>query len=205
MGSVISKTIGSDKRYRFLPSVNETDFATADWERNPDVSGVSSTPRKYWKYDGSNVVAEMSQAEKDAVEIFIADAQNPIVAGTLGFEKNNICRNKWLGFGAGKPSNVTPFVVPCQMQITALTFINTNNSVETDVEVYKNGTKIYTWEVRDSRWAWKTAEMSTLAFSPGDRIGVFLRDKGTNPRNCIVTIHYTTTQTLVGEGSQPTL
>lgn len=205
MATAIKKTPSTNGVYRFVYDIEAAAFSTADWEIDPDISGVASVPQRYWKYDGTSVVAEMSQGEKDTVDGFLLDQDNPVVAGTIGFEKNGWCRNKWLGFGIGKPSNVTPYVIPCPMNVTALTFVNNNNSVETDVEVYKNGVKIYTWEVRDSRWAWKTQGTRELIFEPGDRIGVFLRDRGTDPRNCIVTLHYTTWNHIVGEGSGSTL
>ena len=206
MANAIRKIADAQGIFHYVESVNSPDYPTVDWEIDPDVSGVTGVSRNYWKYDGTNVVVEMTQPEKDAVDAALKQIQAmQTVAGTLAFEKNGTCRNKWLGFGIGKPSNVTPFVIPGVVQVSALTFVNNNNSVETDIEVYKNGVLIHTWEVRNSRWAWTTEGIYELTFVAGDRVGVFLRDRGTDPRNCIVTMHYTTQTHETGEGSGSTL
>ena len=62
MARAIHRTI-----YNYLRSVHTPDFDPADWLINPDLSGVSGVPEKYWKVSGDSVV-EMSQAEKDAVD-----------------------------------------------------------------------------------------------------------------------------------------
>lgn len=53
------------KQYR--PSVNTPDFPEEDWIINPDLSSVENVLVKYWKIT-SDVVSEMSQAEKDLVD-----------------------------------------------------------------------------------------------------------------------------------------
>ncbi len=47
-------------------SVNTPDFNPIDWIINPDLSGVAGVPSKYWNIVG-DIVSEMSQGEKDAV------------------------------------------------------------------------------------------------------------------------------------------
>ena len=68
MATAIKKTPDGNGIYEYKESVNTPSYPPATWEINPDVSGVSGVARIYWKYDGSNVVAEMSQGEKDAVD-----------------------------------------------------------------------------------------------------------------------------------------
>jgi len=48
----------------------------ADWEHDPDVTTVTNAgiSRNHWKYDGTNVVVEMSQAEKDSVDLLTTNA-----------------------------------------------------------------------------------------------------------------------------------
>lgn len=50
-----------------LRSVNTPDYPTSDWITNPDLSGVASVPKKYWKTVNDDVL-EMTQAEKDDVD-----------------------------------------------------------------------------------------------------------------------------------------
>ena len=68
MANVISKTPNiSGVIYEYKTSVNTPDYSTDDWLINPDVSGLSSVEKKYWKVSGSDVV-EMSAGEKDTVD-----------------------------------------------------------------------------------------------------------------------------------------
>ena len=204
MATVIRKTPDSHGRYRVINGIDVANYPSADWLHNPDFSGVATVPEKYWKHD-TGAVVEMTQPEKDAVDSSVSDSLNPVLAGTLGFEKSNLCRNKWLGFGSSKSSNIIPYVIPCPMKITAITFTNAINGVDTDIEIYKNGTLLYTWSIVDKRWAWKTEGLHTLTFEVGDRIGIYLKDRGTDPRNVIVTLHYASWYHTVGEGGSSTL
>lgn len=204
MATVIKKTADQHGHYRIIRNVNLGDYPSADWLHDPDFSGVVGAPTKYWKVSGSSVV-EMSQSEKDAVDDDANDIANVSVAGTLAFEKSGYCRNRWLGFGSSKSSNSIPYIAAHRMVITAITFSNATNSVETDIEIYRNGLKIHTWEVRNKRWAWKAQGLHTVTFDPGDKVGVYLRDKGTDPRHVIVTLHYTIWSQQVGEGGSSIL
>lgn len=51
----------------FRRSVNAPDFPDPPWLHNPDLSSVEGVEPKYWKLTG-DVVSEMLQAEKDAVD-----------------------------------------------------------------------------------------------------------------------------------------
>lgn len=62
MADVINRTT-LEQRF----SVNTPDFPTSDWIINPDLSGVSGVPQKYWKVVGDTVV-EMDAAEKAVVD-----------------------------------------------------------------------------------------------------------------------------------------
>lgn len=62
MSEVINRTT-----LELKDSVNTPDYPVAQWIINPDLSGVASVPKKYWKIVGDNV-EEMTQAEKDVVD-----------------------------------------------------------------------------------------------------------------------------------------
>lgn len=68
MTNAIKKVVGANGIFPYVENMNPSDYPSVDWEHDPDVSGVSGVSRDYWKYDGTNVVVEMSQAEKDAIE-----------------------------------------------------------------------------------------------------------------------------------------
>jgi hypothetical protein len=199
MASAIHRTT-----LEYLPSAHTPNLDPAVWIINPDVSLLSSVSKKYWKINGDSV-EEMSPAEKSAVDNDISNSQNVNSAGTLIFEKGGWARNKWLGIGSNKFSDKVPYVIPTNMTVTCLTFVNSVNSVEADVEIYKNGSKIYTWELRDRRWAWQSEGLFNLSFVPGDKLSIFLKDQGTNPKDVIITIHYRVTQHDIGQGGGSSL
>lgn len=62
MSNVLNRTT-----LQYLQSVNTPDYPIGDWVINPDLSGVVGVPQKYWKLTG-DVVSEMTQPEKDAVD-----------------------------------------------------------------------------------------------------------------------------------------
>ena len=206
MATVIKKTPDQHGHYRVIYNVDLSNYPSANWLHDPDFSGVTGVLSRYWKVGGSpEAVLEMTQGEKDAVDADGQDSANVPIAGTLAFEKNGKCKDKWLGFGAAKSSDLVPFVLPMPIKLSALSFTNMVDNVDTDVEIYRNGTKIYTWEIRDKRYAWKTQGMFTLTFDAGDRLGIFLKDQGDDPKQAIVVLHYTTLTHVVGEGWSSTL
>jgi len=62
MSDVLNRTT-----LQFKKSVNTPDYPTGDWVVNPDMSPVAGVAQKYWKLTG-DIVSEMTQAEKDAVD-----------------------------------------------------------------------------------------------------------------------------------------
>jgi hypothetical protein len=205
MASVISKRKNTFGSYEFKRNVELNHYPSNRWEYDPDISTVGSVPIRYWKYDGTNVVAEMSQVEKDIVDSNIVSKENRIIGGTIAFEKSGTVRNKWIGFGSSKSSNTTPYVIPTTMHVNGITYMNHVDGTDTDVELYKNGQKIFTWELRNKRWAWKTTDLNSIIFTPGDKIGIYLRDRGIDPRHVIITLHYTSLFSDDNEGGSETL
>ena len=69
MADVVKRTT---KQY--LKSVNTPDYPTVDWIINPDLSALAGVPTKYWTITG-DVITEMTQGEKDAVDAAETAAQ----------------------------------------------------------------------------------------------------------------------------------
>jgi len=63
-------------------SVNTPDYPIADWVINPDLSPVIGVANEYWKLLG-DVVSEMSQAEKDAIDLANLEASKDTTANTI--------------------------------------------------------------------------------------------------------------------------
>ena len=84
--------------------------------------------------------------------------------------------DKWAGFNdSSSPSNDVPWVASNDGDLFGLLITNGKDNVDIDVEVYKNAALVYTWEVRNTRTAFKISASSLAAFSQGDRVSVFLR------------------------------
>lgn len=75
MINAIKKTTDVNGIYHYIVNGPDASYPTVDWEHNPDISGVSGVSENYWKYDGSNVVVEMSTSEKDAVDSMLVDIE----------------------------------------------------------------------------------------------------------------------------------
>lgn len=208
MASVFNKTTGQYIRSAHIPDYN------GDWIVNPDVSQLvaNNVPQRYWKavltMDGDQevwTVEEMTQAEKDAVDNAASNKANGTVAGQFTFETDGIARDKWLGLGARKPSNIAPYVVPQPAKISAITFVNTNDEADVDVELYINGTRQLTWEIRNSRWAYKAVDLFDLELNAGDRVSLFCKDAGDNATDVLITVHYSSNGRTIAENSGSTL
>lgn len=68
--------------FQFKQSVNTPDYPIEDWVINPDLSGVIGILNQYWKLSG-DIVSEMSQAEKDAVDLANSEASKDTTAGKI--------------------------------------------------------------------------------------------------------------------------
>ena len=63
MANVLNKN-----NFAYLTSVNTPQYLDGNWLINPNLSAVEGVDKRYWKIDGDTVI-EMSQAEKDAVDL----------------------------------------------------------------------------------------------------------------------------------------
>jgi len=186
-----------------------TDGSPLMWLINPDLSTVSNVPHKYWKVvedDGVYDVVEMSQEEKNVVDATLQDQANSTIAGLFTFERDGRVTNRWISLGGTKTSDVIPFVSPVSIRISALTFTNKTNGCSTDIQIYKDNTLIFTWEIRNKRVAWKSSGLYNLTFNQGDLIGLYVKKHGnTDPYDVIITLHYIVINNIIGDGGFSTL
>jgi len=118
------------------------------------------------------------------------------------FVNQSSTKNKWLGYwGNSFTSSLIPGVLEYDCKLVGISFSNSRNNSDSDVEIYKNGTstKVYTWEVRDKRYAWKTSGID-IAFTQGDRVAVYAKDQGTDPLDMVITMTFRITSENTGEG-----
>lgn len=114
----------------------------------------------------------------DNVQDAIEESENSAIGNLLEFPfvSSGNTANKWLGYSnSAAPSNEIPLILPQAAELKGITFSNRDNDVDIDVEIYKNGTLVYTWEVRNKRWAYTVGVPGGPTFLQGDRVSCFLR------------------------------
>ena len=133
------------------------------------------------------------------------------------FLNNGLTKNRWLALdGAMSASNSLPAVTAYDSKLSGLTFVNGNNNADTDLEFYKNGILVFTWYVRNKKYAYKTDGLSGVSFLQGDRISCFAKQTadhssqggdgtGVDPTSVIVFVNVQTVNSVTGEGGAPTL
>ena len=170
MARVIKKTPDSHGIFRYLRKVELVQFPSSDWEHNPVISIVKDIPQRYWKYDGTNTVAEMSQPEKDAVDASLIEGEaTPNQFGEFEFGNWGRTQNRYLrANGWGMPCNLMPSVFLSEGRLSGLLFNNYTDNADSDIQIRINGTLVYTWQVRDKRLAYKTNELSSITFACGE-------------------------------------
>lgn len=178
MGSVISKTPNSTGVFRYISNVDETRFNPDEWEYNPDISQVRNIRKRYWKYDGSNIVKEQSQEDQTEIDLDVNVLQNEF--GTTNLAWRGTSTNRWLkgGAGLGIDSRRQPILLTNAGFVTQLSFSNFYNKAGGDLELYLNKQKVFTWEIRNMRYATKTSNLGALQFKSGDKLSAFFRKSG---------------------------
>ena len=122
------------------------------------------------------------------------------------FLNNGLTNNKWLSLdGSLGASDNLPAVTSYDSKLAGMTYINTNDGSNVDIEFYKNGIApgnlLFTWQIRDKRSAWKTNGLDAFTFIRGDRISCFARAvTGTNARDVLVNLFVQSINSVVGEG-----
>lgn len=138
------------------------------------------------------------------LEKFQSDAAT--VLGTtfdMTFGDQGSFRNEWVELGIiGSRSDSVPNVIPFDCKLISMIFTNNNSSVDLDVELYKNGTSnnFFTWQIRNKKTAYKTNNLDSAVFAPGDTLSVYVRDRGTNANNGFLRFTFQVTSEVLGEG-----
>lgn len=124
------------------------------------------------------------------------------VGGTIVFFNDGISSNKWMKIvdASGRTSDLTPHVFLFDAVIYGISFVNHLDSRSSDIEFYKNGTLLFTWSIVTKRWAYKTNGLSSLTFSAGDRLSIFMSDTGSDANDPILTLYFSFLNETQGEG-----
>ena len=160
----------------------------ADQVNAQDLGSGSASSGKIMETDGSggwNLIDTPSSGSSG----------NGIITFSEKFFANGGSSNYWLELGDGAYSNSTFFVVPWDCKINAITFSNSNSAPDLDIEVYKSdagdgnsNSKIIDWDVSNKRVAYDST--LSVSLSAGDKLGIYLKDKGSNPSDPVVTLYF---------------
>lgn len=166
---------------------------------------VISPADKSWFDNSSNgFVADNVQAAIEEIDNAVIDdrilSRCFVAGGRIG--------NKWLFLedSGGKASNEAPLPLPQAVRLTELGFTNRDSGSDIDIEIYKNGTaagdKVFTWQIRDKQYAWKTNGLSAITFAQGDRIAIYAKTITNNakPHSVVVTLDFKLTAENSAEG-----
>jgi hypothetical protein len=192
MSTVINKTPSEEGIYRYLTNIDITKYSSSDWLLDPNVTALVNVKQDYWKVTGS-VVEEMTGGEKTLVDAAIRDrSATPNNHGEFKFGNRGITINRWLRTESYfMPSFRMPQVFLSSGYLTGLTFLNYVDSVDTDIQLYKNGTLWTTWEIRSKRYAYKTNKLIDFTFKEGDQLSVRCKGVGNSrPTQVLVTTQY---------------
>ena len=206
MSNVIKKVADANGVYRFIREINLSHYPSADWEHNPDTSGVAAVNQNHWKYDGTNVVAEMSQPEKDAVDAALLES-----AATVNRESHfnflhwGVARNTWLRYNFVMPSNKMPALFMNEAVVSGLTWVCHTDNADATVQIYKNNSLAYSWVLTNKRVAYKTDGLSGVTFSAGDRLSVKVISGTTRPYYPSLSVYYRYNLATTGEGGSSTI
>ncbi len=140
--------------------------------------GIYKSPiAKTIYFDPSNCDNTDSKNMQDAIDdLCNASAVSTVAATTWVFWRDGKGEKKWMKQYNNhvEDSQKAPIIAPFNGEITYLTMINKKNNANGAIEIYKNGSLIFTWTISGKRWAKKTNGLGSLTFSSDDQISVFI-------------------------------
>lgn len=166
---------------------------------NPGVSNYVASEA------GTQVISDALAASASGIAAIQQALQNSPPVGQAGsvfqipfsYEGNN-SKDRWLctGGDTGITSDKSPAVMPFDCKIIAMTFTNRENDADTDLEIYSvleantNEKEIeFIWALRDCRAARKSNFSPEITFNAGDRVAVYLKDRGSDPDYPVLTLY----------------
>jgi hypothetical protein len=144
-------------------------------------------------------VTVTNEGSKTTVNVASVDVTNLVGSiHQMCFMDKGSVKNKWLGIGDSHlSSNDTNGVIPWNSKLLAITFSNEKEYSDTDVKIYSvpegGGSSPlsldYSWSIRNARSARKTNFTTDIIWHAGDRLGIFMKDRGTDPKYVIITLY----------------
>lgn len=185
----------------------ELDSVLAGWScPSPEMTGDQVTVND-GQTSTDNLWTSQQVTDYIASEIAAVSAGDPTnVNGKLfevTFAYQSTAKNRWIPQESSETnlsSDVVPYIVPWDCELLAMTFNNQRDWVDTDVEIwtsalganpYYTKTKVFTWDLDNVRSAVKTDfSGSAPTFSRGDRVGIYMKDRGTDPKGAVIKLMF---------------
>jgi len=175
---------------------------TVDLSATAGLRYLSYSERANVSLNGSVITNAISSLDiqGDATAVDVGSGRVNIVVGQTGTPVGKLytvqgfgtgtTADKWLNVEHPSSTSLTnPLIVPGGGNAVSITYSNSNNSSETDVKIYKNGSLAYTWQVRNKRVAWKILNAGLFSVAQGDRISIYVKKvTGTDPKDPLVVI-----------------
>lgn len=148
-----------------------------------------------------------SQQVVDYIDSLISSTNNETALGrtfTIGFaHSSSSVGNAWLrqeSQDSGASSDVVPAVMPFPCKLIAATYANASRNTDCDVQLWSsavgadpnvNKVKFHEFLIRNDRTAVETDfGASDIHFARGERIAVYLRDRGGNSNHPVVELTF---------------
>jgi hypothetical protein len=141
------------------------------------------------------------------VQSAIEEMRTSAVGGTtipISFSSTGNTANKWLGNTiSSNSSNQVPLVLINSSILCGITFSNADNNVDINVEIYTNGSLVYTWQIRNKRTAYIYGIVNNM--NQGDRVSVFMRQftggsGDATAQDPIISLYFRTLTDVSGSG-----
>ena len=129
-------------------------------------------------------------------------------ASIVFIKSGNVFNNSFLSLqqASNFPSNESPFMVPFDVEVTSISFVNEKNGIDVDLELRVNGTIEFTWNITNARRAIKTNGLSGLGIVAGDALSLSaVNVSATKPRDVIVHVNLAYTSSALQEIISATL
>jgi len=150
-----------------------------DWHHSPEANGVPFSDDDFTSDNVHDAIVEAKQNAEGFPRAGIVLVHN----GTLG-------NNDWLTYSSLTPD--AKIVFPVKTKLNELTWANSDPSIDSDFEFYKNGTAagnlIWTYQLRDTPNNYGYELEVDLFFEAGDWIRILHKDQGTNPSDMAMTL-----------------
>jgi len=164
---------------------------------------------------GNNIAVVSGTTESSQQTYTVSSTTDPAIAASgitfqASFTKQGASASEWLRIhGPVIPSNESPFIVPWDSKLDAITFVNSSDGVEVDIEFHRadaaggSTTEIFhTWVIQETRVCTDSfISTSGIEFDAGDKIALFTDgiDPQTRPIDVSVTLFFRARTTASGQ------